>query len=240
MSSLSAKGRFGVYTNDDLYVMQNEHGLIKIGRSIDPEFRRRQLQKQDKCKVEIVVVLSERGRREQAVHRALKIYRIEEEWFEGNDAARAAVTRTLRAGELQWPFPLAEVESEEWIERLCARRYKRYCRANFARVLMMLKGCGVGWVADSRSYELFWFSLSNQWITIDVHDENGRTVLDAYRGDDVPPFRIPLYSEEVDLALSLWPDGTAPPSWNGTALECCIAALEAWKVQLFPRTRAKI
>ncbi|CAB3803905.1 hypothetical protein LMG28138_05424 [Pararobbsia alpina] len=54
-----------------LYVMQNEHGLIKVGRSIDPARRRLVLQSQCGCNIALVASLHQRGPDEEWVHSLL-------------------------------------------------------------------------------------------------------------------------------------------------------------------------
>lgn len=43
---------------------------------------------------------------------------------------------------------------------------------------------------------------------------------------------IPRYTASVDDALLAWPDELRPTTWNGTAIECCIGALEALRSRL--------
>lgn len=39
---------------EHLYVMQNQFGLVKIGKSVDVELRRRRLSKADNCEITLV------------------------------------------------------------------------------------------------------------------------------------------------------------------------------------------
>lgn len=194
---------------DDLYVMQNEHGLIKIGRSVDPEQRRRQLQLLDQCQIKIVTVLAERGRREPAVHRALRKYHIDGEWFAGDVVSREAMVRVLRVGDLRWPFSLAEAAAEAWLERLFDLRAVRLAEKEYGQQLRELRHCGPGWNADSRIWSMLWYSRTGKWPMFDVTHEGGEVVLDAYGTDDDVPIRVPHYSAEIELALTLWPDDAA-------------------------------
>lgn len=136
--------------------MQNEHGRIKVGRSVDPERRRRQLQRLDQCQIEIVTVLADRGRRELAVHRALRKHHIDGEWFAGDEASRAAIVRVFRVGDLRWPFSLAEAAAEAWLERLSDLRAVRLAEKEYGRQLRELHHCGPGWNADSRIWPMLW------------------------------------------------------------------------------------
>jgi hypothetical protein len=50
-----------------LYVMQCEHGPIKLGRSVDPERRRAALEREHKCKVALVALFPATGHEEERV-----------------------------------------------------------------------------------------------------------------------------------------------------------------------------
>ena len=110
----------------DLYVMQNEHGLIKVGQSVDPERRRRQLQTLENCRIALVLALRGKGHREGAIHRKLKKHHIDGEWFDGNDEAREAIGRTIKSGcVLDWPFAFDEAGANFWLDQFFDRRHQR-------------------------------------------------------------------------------------------------------------------
>ena len=71
--------------NQHLYLMQNEHGSVKIGRSVDPERRRKSIQVEDCCNVQIVGVKENWGEFEEEIHIELESLglRIDGEWFYG-------------------------------------------------------------------------------------------------------------------------------------------------------------
>ena len=58
-----------------LYVMQNMHGLIKIGRSADPIQRQQQLRKQARCAVDLVATFPNAGHFEEWVRVQLDTHR---------------------------------------------------------------------------------------------------------------------------------------------------------------------
>src|SRR5689334_17494835 len=98
--------------------MQNEHGLIKVGQSADPEVRRRKLQTLENCRIELVLKLPRKGHREGAIHRELKRFHIDGEWFEGTEEAREAIGRSIKSGcVLDWPFALDEVAAALWLDQ---------------------------------------------------------------------------------------------------------------------------
>ena len=74
-------------TSQHLYVMQNEFGLIKIGRSIAVESRRQNLQQTDRCQIEIVAVFDFWGSLEETIHLELEEFRLIGEWFAGDEEA---------------------------------------------------------------------------------------------------------------------------------------------------------
>jgi hypothetical protein len=39
------------------------------------------------------------------------------------------------------------------------------------------------------------------------------------------------FTQDIDTALSLWPEHQRPTSWSGSALDCCRAAIEARRAQ---------
>jgi hypothetical protein len=93
------------YSYGHLYVMQAACGLIKVGRSIDPEARRVALSQFIVEDIALVAVLADTGKEEEAAHLKLKRYRRHIEWFSGTDVARKAVERVLCLEAPVWPYP---------------------------------------------------------------------------------------------------------------------------------------
>lgn len=52
-----------------MYVMQNECGCIKIGRSVDPWQRRLNLRQSEHCTVELIAAFNGGGEHEEAIHK---------------------------------------------------------------------------------------------------------------------------------------------------------------------------
>lgn len=71
---------------------------------------------------------------------------------------------------------------------------------------------------------------------VEVTREGGEVVLDADGTDDDVPIRVPHYSAEIELALTLWPDDPALSSWDGDAHACCTVALKLVGKRLFSRS----
>ena len=212
---------------DDLYVMQNEHGLIKIGRSVNPEVRRSALEIGEHCRIEIVLVLDGKGPREKALHRQLERYRLYGEWFNGTAQARAAIGRTVKRGfDFTWPFELDVDGAEAWLSQLEEWGRQRYIVKEFHGFLApsSLRRHPQNWT-DSVIWRLFWLSETGERAVVAV---GGDADLTTYEGcppgsDQLTP--IPNYSSDLAVAMTLWPDDVRPSGWDGTAFECCVAAL---------------
>jgi len=125
-------------SDQHLYVMQNEHGLIKVGRSVDPERRRLALQISCWCRLELVAILPNRGGEEEWTHMQLATHRLGHEWFAGTLEAKHAVSRLLCLGTvIIWPFDLIEAlasgddtRSRRFSVGPCSARPRHAGRAN--------------------------------------------------------------------------------------------------------------
>lgn len=221
--------------HDDLYVMQNEHGLIKVGRSQNPEARRASLQRNNRCRVELILVLPGKGDREEATHRRIGKFRMEGEWYEGTANACAAVARTVKRGcVLSWPFAYNADAAELWLDQFSEHRVRRYDRQRFQKLHSKVRHTQhPSRSIDSSIWEALMFLESGEWPLQHIMAD-GEPV--GIPDGDGPSIAIPRYTFDLDAAMSLWPRGERPPSWKGTALECCVAALELRRTWRFPRT----
>jgi hypothetical protein len=109
-----------------LYVMQASCGLIKVGRSIDPERRRFDLSLFIVEDLALVAVLPDRGKDEEAAHIALKRFRRHKEWFTGTDVARKAVERVLGLKDTLWPYAWNTKVADELLAHLRYNRNRRW------------------------------------------------------------------------------------------------------------------
>ena len=101
LSSLRNPATRGLF----LYIMQNEHGLIKIGRSDDPQRRVVEAQKSARCPVTLIATFPEAGHFEEWVHIQMADHRIGLDWFEGTREARDVLAALLGL-ELTWAYAL--------------------------------------------------------------------------------------------------------------------------------------
>ena len=226
---------FTIYETD-LYVMQNEHGLIKIGRSVNPQKRRRTLQAIEHCKIELVITLVGKGGREEKIHRKLKKYHIEGEWFDGGNDARAAICRALnQTRAIDWPFKFDEIASDTWLDQFFEWREQRLNDKTFENLFRRVRAAAQpGWSVDSDIWHLLGLSEIGELMLIEVNGNGVEVVLKGICPCGKVISQIPEYSSDLNAAMKLWQNDARPAAWNGTALDCCIAALRV-RQQKMPR-----
>ena len=67
---------------DDLYIIQSDvTGMIKIGRSKDPQKRLKQLQTGNPNRLKLIASFKEKGKEEKYLHEVLNNYKLKGEWF---------------------------------------------------------------------------------------------------------------------------------------------------------------
>ena len=215
-----------------LYLMQNCHGLLKIGRSIDVERRRKALEIEEKCRIEVVAIKEGWGDFEEITHIDLDAFRIEGEWFRGDEVARDLIIAVLDLpDDTTFPFALNEAAANEWLDSVTAWRDERALQRHFRRQIDMMKSSGkpLG-DADRYIFQTIWLDArGNNW-TYRYNSRKKCYFIDRKDGSPLEP--LPRYTSEVEAALSLWRDEERPTVWTGSAYECCIAAFEAELVHL--------
>ena len=220
----------------DLYVMQNEFGLIKIGQSVNPEERRLALQVEERCQIKLVLALSEKGNREKAIHRKVKDFNVGGEWFDGTKESQQAILKAIKPGlSLDWPYELNNKAADDWLEAFYDRREIRYRNRNVDECLRTIRRLNEpNWIVDSAIWEAL-MHIEDRFIGVLVgeHDADGFPSLDGFVADNDTPIRIPRYSSSLEDAMLLWPEDIRPISWEGTPIECCLAAIlvrrKRWK-----------
>lgn len=119
-----------------LYVMQSEHGFLKIGRSLNPEKRRQTLESTEKCRMALVWVGSNMGHLEEEIHRRLAEYRVEGEWFLGDEASKVEVLNAIRCQDtITWPFEYNQESATTWLEAWADKRYRSSVRRTMHRMI---------------------------------------------------------------------------------------------------------
>jgi hypothetical protein len=217
-------------TTQLIYVMQNEHGCIKIGRSLDPWQRRMNLRQSEHCDLEVVAAFEGGGEHEEAIHLALGSYRLEGEWFDGSDPARAEIAAIFAPHVLEWQFSHNPAAAANWLDHLRVVRAANYIRKAITREIGILRAATEqGWVYDRGVFWCRYLAETGTKPILLTAKEGGETVnvwLNPEAGSRVV---LPRYTASPELALFAWPDDVRPGAWDGTAFDCCIAALQEIK-----------
>ena len=221
-------------TNDrmrelDLYVMQNEHGAIKLGRSVDPEARRKQLQTETRCKILLVATFDKSGHFEEWLHLQLQIFRIDQEWFTGSTDSRQAIVRLLRSP-LAWPFDHNIAGEEQWLKTLREARAGRYWQRRENRMLRNLKAARDGY-GRFKGKEVGHYFLDTRLANLlgvtwqDIEDDKKPGV---YSEEKQIWMGVPPYTRDMSAAETLWRPGAMRRAVT-TPVDCCLAAVcELW------------
>ncbi|MFM0327786.1 GIY-YIG nuclease family protein [Caballeronia glebae] len=217
-----------------LYVVQNAHGLFKIGRSRDVRRRLIGLTHSHNIAVQTLLILEECGHFEEWIHLSLDADCVANEWFSGDDEGRLAI-EALFGVRLDCPFKHDPVAAENWIEhiedRTIAAKYQRRRR----ELVQLLKSAvlRIGTYSDyseERSYpglESNIAMLAGGYQGVSV----GKVVTGTREGHDRPE-EIPHYVRDIDAAIKLWSVDTPVERRRpiNSALDCCLAALcDRWK-----------
>ncbi len=207
-----------------LYVMQNEFGAIKVGRSVEPEERKRQLVQELRCKIKLVTVMPKAGHREEWCHLQMAEHSLVGEWFAGTLAARNHIAKLLKAT-FTWPYEEDAEGLARWLERVADGRGHQYWRKRERTVIRRLLGALQG------------TSKVRQYLDGDIALLVGYESLTSGRNGDEARWRgegpyvvIPKYTHSIEAAKLLWPDDAPGPEPTTTdPLEYCLEALcEAW------------
>lgn len=100
----TAMARKGAQPGAHLYVMQAVTGLIKVGRSKNPQRRLRALEQSSGQRIKLLLVLDGRGADERLIHAALAEYRTLGEWFNDTSTCRRAICEALGGVKIGWLY----------------------------------------------------------------------------------------------------------------------------------------
>lgn len=222
-----------------LYLMQNNFGLIKIGRSVNPPDRRRKLEATEQCEILTVAVIENAGSMEEEVLMALDQFRLVGEWFSGESDARHAVLRAMNLPhDVQWPFELTDAEAaNDWLDELESRRWLRSVDREYGRLIREMTKLAEAPHDPSRWWDVhIWSAIwrfEYQVDTIVSSEKNkaGETILVGYRRE-LPEMVVPAYTTDIDASKQLWPEMSLPAGWLGSSWESCIAGLQARRLAL--------
>ena len=221
-------------THQDLYVMQNQFGLIKIGRSLDIRQRCTTLQFSERCKIKVVAVYSKCGDLEESIHFRVKEHRLAGEWFNGTELARNAIMTALGDDEpVDWPYLYDAERAQSWLNHLAALRQADYVRrAIYRQERILVLSDGPHEVHDYSVLGAVHFALYGQPLEM-TYARVGGNLVRHWRNVETGKFEpIPTYTSDIEAALTIWPADVRPTNWNGTAMDCCIEALRAIRGRL--------
>lgn len=225
-----------------LYVMQNQHGAIKIGRSDDPAKRLKALEASTNSKIRIVAVLPQQGAQEERVHIRLRRYHFSGEWFSGCKSCQRAIGQTLRLSKIRFPYSWKRARAEQWREAMHLASILPRLRKERVRLIGLLKAIETG-LHDASC------QCGGHWLDVSIWFEMNHRINRLFFGYDSPvdvnELQMDSYSTDLSAALSLWPEDSRPTQWTrqypGSTIElnCCIAGLgELWQIdseQIKPR-----
>lgn len=225
----------------DLYVMQNDRGLIKIGRSTDVNGRRRALEATHGCEISLVAVFENDGHLEEQTHLSLDEYRIIGEWFEGNAKAKAAISAELDLPEdITWPHAEGSAETiEHWLSFIEGRRFLAASDREFSRLIRMMEETkddrrnDPGRFFDTHIWTILnRFGPSPRGGLVSDREPSGRIILEivseGVRSDER---YVPFYTSDLDSAMQIWPEADRPKLSDSGPWDCCIAGLRFQKAR---------
>jgi hypothetical protein len=220
-------------TSQNLYLMQNEFGCIKVGRSVDPWERRRNLCQSEHCTVELVAAFEGGGEDEEAIHIELDEYRLEDEWFDGASEARAAVERIFRLDPSEWKFEHDPDGAAKWLDHLRVVRHAKYIdRTLVGQISSLRLATEPSWVHDCGIFFCRYLAATGHRPAIGREMRRGKAISVWYSPGSSTAQLLPAYTSSVEAALLVWPDDLRPILWEGTPIECCIAALTKIRARL--------
>jgi hypothetical protein len=220
-------------TEQNLYVMQNQFGCIKVGRSVDPWERRRNLCVTQHCKVELVAAFEGGGEDEEAIHIELEDFRLEGEWFEGTGEARAAVECIFHLEPAEWKFDHDAEGTAQWLDHLRVVRKADFTRRFIVATIRGLRRLPEpDWDHDAHIFWCGCLAAMGDRPFISMKRRKGKAILTWYNPETDTTETVPSYTASVEGALLAWPGDLRPAKCEGFPIECCIAALTAIRARL--------
>ena len=214
--------------------MQNQHGAIKVGRSSNPAFRLKVLEKSTGCRIRLIAALREQGGDEERVHLRLRNYQFWGEWFSGCASCKKAVSQTLRLTKVRFPFSWKRQRAEQWRRTMHLASVLPRMRKERIRLIGLMKAVEIGLHTNAVQH-------GGRWLDRSIWFEMNQRINRLFFGDDHPidvtQIDVPPYTTDLSAAFLLWPEGKRPTEWtrhySGSTVElnCCVAGLgELWKI----------
>lgn len=226
-------------SKQDLYLLQNDFGLIKIGRSLHVGERIARLRTSEQSGIAVVVRFRRAGHHEEWSHYALRKYRLHGEWFCGSPEAREAIKKEFELNDVNWPIPYQPDAAGRWLAHMREAHPVLQLKRRIGRQITILRRLAEpSGIADLDIFLLLSDPLVNSVNPLRAELIDGRLTrmhVDRMSGALMP---IPGYTAQVSAALSIWPQGAGPSEWSGSAIECCASGLSALNASIArPRWR---
>ncbi|QKR98698.1 GIY-YIG nuclease family protein [Sphingomonas sp. CL5.1] len=210
---------------DVLYVLQNEHGSYKVGRTWSVKRRIYEIQRSDVCKIFPIFSLNECGPWEVYIHNKIRKHVLLNEWFKGNDESRMDLQNLLETN-LIWRTIYNQKDENKWLKDLELSKMRRYT--------VKLLQYEIRYLNDTERNKLRDYSIIDfvsKIISNDVYDRVlGTGIAQIFREEERKrsysgKYLIPDFTIDVDSALLLWPNDIRPDYWHGSAIETSAALL---------------
>ena len=222
----------------DIYIFQNQFGLVKIGRSIDVEKRRKAVERTDKCSVALVAILPGAGRSEERLHDLLVDFRVTGEWFDGSRGMKEVLEKATKKKIPLWPYEFDRVPASDWLKQLEILRDEEARSRQFYRMIQILSSSSAPNIYSDWQIWNFLYPNSRRQLVLFYfdgeqkifHDNNGnkRIAINPLKknGNITANKFVPRYTAEVSDAILAWPKQLRPVIWEGTAIDCAIQGLK--------------
>lgn len=202
--------------SDDLYIFHSTAGLLKIGRSVQPDRRLRGISTAYAGPLTLVATIKGYGIHEELLHRKLKRYHAMGEWFFNEDKSRALIEKFLKT-KFDWPFEGDdEAEMDAFFERYDSWFKRNADKNRLGKLIRQLKKCS----GESRIFDSIIDNILNPHIF-----GYGVSSHEIVRFPDKT--LVPFYTTDLLAARSIM------TNWNDiiiadeiSPLEICIAGLE--------------
>jgi hypothetical protein len=206
-----------------LYVMQAKCGLIKVGRSVNPERRRRQLERLLGQPIAIVATFEGRGFDEERVLSGMTrkgFHNPPSEWFFCNDDLKTRLTKLLSFKIAHWPYRASWEKEHALVERLQSIELRNHLTNYRLKVIADLRTGAIFKYFSDESMRNFHIrsAISHEFCLLVVR---GMRVEGARYQDPIPD-----YLGDPAVACTVGPDGWVPPEAKSTT-DIIIAGLRA-------------
>lgn len=127
---------------------------------------------------------------------------------------------------IRWPFEFDAKRSDQWLEDYWDRSVHDWRPGSISNLHGYLRRAeSASWTTDLLAWDIHCIlEYGDRFVgsVVDGGDGEPQTVCEVGGARVV----VPKYTQDIDAALSLWPDTLRPTSWSGSAFDCCKSAIE--------------